>query len=100
MPSVNSELNVNPQLELLSQMIEEISGELALEPLLQRIAERACRLSGADDSMIGLYDPERDAIRTAATYGKPMNTVLAYVPRGHGLAGHVLQQDAPVRIRY
>ena len=52
--------DVRTQLELLSQMVEEISGELALEPLLARLVERACKLIGADDGAIGLYVPERD----------------------------------------
>lgn len=45
------------QLALLSQMVEEISGELALEPLLNRIVERACKLIGADDGVIDAMTP-------------------------------------------
>lgn len=100
MSTVYSSLDVRKQLELLSQMVEEISGELALEPLLGRIVERARRLLGADDGMIGLYSPEHDAIRTAATSGKPIQNVYAYVHPGEGLAGYVLETNAPVRIRY
>ena len=63
--------DVRAQLELLSQMVEEISGELAIEPLLARLVERACKLIGADDGAIGLYVPERDIIRTAASHAIP-----------------------------
>ena len=42
-------MDVRKQLDLLSQMVEEISGELALEPLLAGLVERACRLIGFSD---------------------------------------------------
>lgn len=92
--------DIGTQLELLSQMIEEISGELALEPLLCRIVERACKLIGADDGVIGLYVPELDAIRTAASYNIPHDELRAVLARGHGLTGRVLELDAPLRCRY
>jgi len=92
--------DIGAQLELLSQMIEEISGELALEPLLGRIVERACRLIGADDGVIGLYVAELDAIRTAASHNIPHDELSAVLARGHGLTGRVLELDAPLRCRY
>ena len=88
------------QLDLLSQMIEDISGELALDPLLARIVERACHLIGADNGAIGLYVPERDLIRTVASYNIPAGQLQTWMPRGHGLTGRVLELDAPVRCRY
>jgi signal transduction histidine kinase len=91
---------VQPQLELLSQMIEDISGELALDPLLARLVERACRLIGADDGLIGLYVPERDVIRIAATYNISDEHVQPETKRGNGLTGHVLAIDAPWRGYY
>ena len=92
--------DVRTQLELLSQMVEEISGELALEPLLARLVERACKLIGADDGAIGLYVPERDIIRTAASHAIPEAQLHAELPRGHGLTGRVLELGAPLRCRY
>lgn len=88
------------QLDLLSQMIEDISGELALEPLLARIVQRACDLIGADNGVIGLYLPEQDAIRTAASHNIPGSQLRGVLARGHGLTGRVLELDAPVRCRY
>ena len=72
--------DVGTQLDLLSQMVEEISGELALEPLLARLVERACKLIGADDGAIGLYVPERDIIRTAASHAIPEAQLHAELP--------------------
>lgn len=88
------------QMAQLSQMVEDISGELALEPLLQRIVERACELIGADDGVIGLYDPPRDAIRTVASYNIPPGQLSAHLRRGQGLTGRVLELDAPIHCRY
>ena len=87
-------------IELLSQMVEEISGELAIEPLLARIVERACRLLGADDGQIGLYDAHRDDLQIAATFGRKAGDSLPRVPRGLGLAGYVLACGRPVVCRY
>lgn len=92
--------HVQGQLELLSHIVEEISGELALEPLLRRILERACSLLDADDGMIGLYSPQHNAIHTAATYGRPLQNAYSYVYPGEGLVGHVLKTGAPICIRY
>lgn len=100
MLATTSANDISAQIELLSQMIEDISGELALEPLLGRIVERACKLIGADDGVIGLYVPELDAIRTAASYNIPHAELRAVLARGHGLTGRVLELDAPLRCRY
>src|SRR3990170_2596643 len=100
MPPDSSGPNLPSQLELLSQMVEDISSELALEPLLARIVERACNLIGADDGVIGLYVPERDIIRTAANHRIPQTELTAELPRGHGLTGRVLELDAPFRGYY
>jgi two-component system, NarL family, sensor kinase len=91
-----------PEIDLLTQMIEEISGELALQPLLERIVERACRLIGANDGLIGLYDPERDVVRVAVTYRIPPEQIRigSETARGEGLMGLVLERGAPVHCRY
>ena len=101
MLATSSAPNVRTQLELLSQMVEEISGELALDPLLAHIVERACNLIGADDGVIGLYVPERDVIRTAASHNIPAErTAQRIVPRGKGLTGRVLETGKPLRCYY
>ncbi|MBD8525422.1 GAF domain-containing sensor histidine kinase [Pseudomarimonas arenosa] len=86
--------------DLLRHFIEEISGELQLEPLLTRIVEYACRLIGADDGTIGLYNWHRGVIRTAAVYRMPEGELGAEMGPGVGLAGHVLQTGEPLQARY
>lgn len=88
------------QLARLRRMVESISAELELQPLLTRIIEHACALIGADDGTIGLYEPEHDAIRTAAAWHMPERELGALMPRGVGLAGRVLATGRPVLVRY
>lgn len=87
---------------LLTQMVEEISGELTMQPLLERIIERACRLLVADDGLISLYDADADLMRVAATYRIPAAQVPigSVARRGEGLTGLVLERGTPVRCRY
>lgn len=89
----------SPQ-ELLRHFVEEMSGELQLEPLLARIVEYACRLIGADDGTIGLHDRRRGVIRTAAVYRMPAGELGAEMSPGVGLAGLVLRSGEPVIARY
>lgn len=84
----------------LRQMVEVISSELELTPLLARIVQSACELIGADDGSIGLYDASRDVIRTEAVYRMPARELGAEMRRGCGLAGQVLETGLPVMARY
>src|SRR4051794_36063883 len=82
--------------ETLCQVVEEISSELELRPLLTRIVAHACELLGADDGSIGLYDPARKTIRMEAIYHMPLREQGAELPANVGLAGRVLASGEPV----
>jgi GAF domain-containing protein/anti-sigma regulatory factor (Ser/Thr protein kinase) len=84
--------------ESLRHLIESISGELALEPLLTRIVESAVTLLGAEDGTIGLVmeRPGGPVIHTAAIYNMPVRELGAEMPPGVGLAGRVLLERRPV----
>jgi len=82
--------------EALRRMVEEISSELELRPLLTGIVTHACDLLGADDGSIGLYDPVKKVIRTEAVCRMPMREVGAETGPGVGLAGAVLSRGEPV----
>jgi signal transduction histidine kinase len=87
--------------EALRQMVEEISSELELRPLLTRIVTHACDLLGADDGTIGLYDPVKKVIRTEAVCRMPMRELGAETGPGIGLVGAVLSSgEAVVLERY
>ncbi|MFA6984755.1 MAG: GAF domain-containing protein [Arenimonas sp.] len=100
MARLASSSDVDRQRALLWQVVEDISGDLALEPLLNRIAARACTLIGAADCTIGLYDRKLDCIRTVAVFNIVEAQPGAPLPRGWGLMGRVLELGAPVHIRY
>lgn len=89
------------QQKSLRLIIESISSELELRPLLTRIVKHACELLDADRGTIGLVDTERQLVRTEAVHRMPANELGAEVPYGVGLAGMVLQsQDALILNRY
>jgi signal transduction histidine kinase len=82
--------------ETLCQVVEELSSELELRPLLTRIVTHACELLGADDGAIGLFDPVRKVIRIEAIYRMPAREQGAEHPANVGLAGAVLATGEPV----
>jgi GAF domain-containing protein/anti-sigma regulatory factor (Ser/Thr protein kinase) len=84
------------QQEALRSVIESISGELALRPLLTRVVRSACELLGADKGTIGLVDEARNVVRTEAVFEMPLEEIGAEMASGVGLAGQVLATRAPV----
>jgi signal transduction histidine kinase len=87
------------QQESLRAVIESISSELELRPLLTRIVRHACDLIGADNGTIGLVDHERNVVRTEAAYHMPPDEIGAEMPPGVGIAGTVLLAGRPVVLR-
>jgi signal transduction histidine kinase len=84
------------QQQSLHEIIESISSELALRPLLTRIVQHACELLDADRGTIGLVDERRNVVRTEAAYHMPADELGAEMPPGAGLAGLVYQTQQPV----
>jgi signal transduction histidine kinase len=82
--------------EILCQVVEEISSEVELRPLLTRIVTHACELLGADDGAIGLVDPSRRKVRTEAVYRMPTLEQGAEHPVNVGLTGAVLANGEPL----
>ncbi len=80
----------------LRQVVEEISSELELRPLLTSIVRHACELLDARDGSIGLYDERREVFRTEAIYRMPLAELGREMRPGVGLAGLVLSRRAPV----
>ncbi|MCK5921143.1 MAG: GAF domain-containing protein, partial [Methylococcales bacterium] len=79
------------QQESLRAIIESISNELELRPLLTQIVKHACTLLDADRGSIGLVDAAQNLIRTEAIYQMPPDELGAEMPAGVGLAGRVLE---------
>jgi signal transduction histidine kinase len=80
----------------LREVIESISGELELRPLLTRIVHQACTLLEADHGTIGLVDEARGIVRTEAGFNMPPNELGAELGLGEGIAGLVLDARRPL----
>ncbi len=80
----------------LREMIEVISGELELRPLLTKIVQKACELLRADRGSIGLAAPDGDLVRIEAVYKMPAGELGSTARPGEGLAGTVLKTRLPV----
>src|SRR6185312_8763679 len=93
---MNEEQHALREAETLCQVVEEISSEVELRPLLTRIVTHACELLGADDGAIGLVDPSRRKVRTEAVYRMPMLEQGAEHPVNVGLTGAVLARGEPL----
>jgi signal transduction histidine kinase len=78
------------ELESLQVLIDSMGREADLAPLLTRLLDVACELIGADHGAIGLVDPARGVVRTAAVRNMPPNEIGAEMAPGVGLAGQVL----------
>ncbi len=88
--------NILRQQESLRAIIESISSELELRPLLTRIVQHACELLNADRGSIGLVDAAQQRVRTEAVYKMPPDELGMEMPPGVGLAGTVLAMQKPL----
>lgn len=82
----------------LREMIEVISGELELRPLLTVIVQKACELLRADRGSIGLVDSAANVVRIEAVYKMPPQEFGSTARPGEGLAGRVYRDRKPVLI--
>lgn len=82
--------------ESLLAVIESISGEPDLRPLLTQIVRSACELIGAERGTICLLDPERRVVQVEAAHGMPPAEVGREFAPGLGLVGQVLRRGQPV----
>src|SRR6185295_17200487 len=84
------------QFESLREVIESISSELELRPLLTRIIRHACELLDGSMGSIGLYDPRHGVIRMEAVYNMPEREIGLELAAGIGLNGLILETRGPV----
>jgi signal transduction histidine kinase len=93
---VNVKHTLSEQQESLRAVIEVISSELELRPLLTVVVRHACELLHADRGSIGLVVKDKNVIRTEAVYDMPEGELGLEMPAGVGIAGQVLQTKEPV----
>src|SRR3982750_1654357 len=66
----------------LQVLIDSMGRQADLGPLLTRLLDVACDLIGADHGAIGLIDPAREVVRTAAVRNMPPNELGSETPAG------------------
>ena len=98
-PGLHRTARLARELETLQVLIDSMGREADLAPLLTRLLDVACELIGADHGAIGLVDPARNVVRTAAVRNMPPNELGAEMGPGVGLSGEVLATGATVYAR-
>jgi hypothetical protein len=98
-PGLHRTARLARELESLQVLIDSMGREADLAPLLTRLLDVACELIGADHGAIGLVDPARHVVRTAAVRNMPPNELGAEMGPGVGLAGQVLATGDTVYAR-
>jgi GAF domain-containing protein len=83
------------ELEILWSIGQEVSTNLEPETVLQRIAEGARRLVGADAASVVLYDERRSVLRFAAWDGLEPETTSQPIPIDRGVPRALALEGAP-----
>ncbi len=86
------------RLATLREVIEQISSELDLQALLNRLAVSAVELLDADWGTIALVDEETGTATIEAGYNMPQGALGRQMAPGEGLTGLALAQRGPVLI--
>ncbi|HBY98493.1 MAG: GAF domain-containing sensor histidine kinase [Ardenticatenaceae bacterium] len=87
------------QLNTLLSLVEAMSSELDLKPLLQKMTVSAVELLGAQQGAIGLVDEARHAVRHQALYNLPEALFDIDFAEGVGISGQVYAVKCPVIVR-
>jgi len=92
-------LEVTRQMELLSNAIVAVSGELELDVVLRRIVDLARNFAAARYAALGIPGPT-GVLETFITAGVSQEEIekIGDYPVGKGILGWLLKQDRPVRI--
>jgi len=75
---------------------QELTSDLELETLLERLVEQLAVLLEADAADCYLLDPDRHVLRCAAAYGLTRDMVGYEFPADRGLAGHALREGRAI----
>src|SRR3954453_22034615 len=77
-----------------------LSAELALDPVLQRIGELACDITGAGYGALGVLGPDRRIERFITIGISPEDrAAIGDPPTGHGILGVLIDVEEPLRLR-
>jgi signal transduction histidine kinase len=90
----------NSRLELLVAAGQNLTAELSLEFVLQRVAELAVELIGARYAAVGMLSADGRSLQTFTTAGMSAleRASIGPLPQGHGILGLVIHKGRSVRI--
>ena len=88
------------QLERLVVAASSLITEVSLEGVLQRVAEIAAEVIGAEYAAIGVLAPDGRLLESFTTYGMDaeLRAKIGPLPRGHGILGLVIRAARPIRL--
>ena len=84
--------------QALLDTMKDLSGELELGKVLQRVLERAVSLLKVTGGELATYDPVAGNLRIVASHKMAFDAVGTTMPLGEGAMGHVAQTHEPLII--
>ncbi|MFZ3089148.1 MAG: diguanylate cyclase [Nitrospirota bacterium] len=84
------------QMAILQEAVAAITSDLALEPLLEKLASHAASLVKAELSALVSFHPETGEIQYFKTNVPPEEFPVKRLPQGKGLLGVVLREGVPL----
>src|SRR5690606_17251891 len=80
----------------------DISANLDLDEVLQRIVDAACELASARYGALGVLSPDGKGLSEFVTHGvsEEERARIAPPPRGHGVLGLLITDPRPIRLRH
>ncbi|HEY3083319.1 MAG TPA: GAF domain-containing protein [Chloroflexota bacterium] len=82
----------------LREVVESISAELDLQPLLDKVVTHAVELLRADGGTVSMVDPKTGGGRLKSVLGLSPDMLEFEIPPGTGLVGRVLKTRQPVLV--
>jgi signal transduction histidine kinase len=78
----------------------ELTSELSLDVLLQRLVEKVAVLTGARYAALGVLDPSHTELERFVYTGidDDMRAEIGDLPRGRGILGALIRDDRPLRL--
>ncbi len=80
----------------LLETMRDMVADLALEPVLQAVLERAVSLLGVTGGELATYDDSRDDLLVVASHGMDHNAVGTRLALDTGVMGHVARSGEPL----
>jgi signal transduction histidine kinase len=93
--------DLSSRLERLVSAGAELTSELSLDRVLQRVASLAAEVIGARYAAVGMLGPGGRTLETFTTYGisEAERAALGHPPEGHGILGLVIRDGNNVRLK-